>query len=186
MFFPLLPTFLHLSWIHGELPFVNGIGGHTPLTITPGPCLSQTNMAVGTSVAVSCEGRLHRCKVCKGVVAQHLRIHKHHSENERIHVWDRKWGIRCMSNKGINAKHHPSCTMGPLPTGPTIIDTWSVCTTALAHPCTVVAHLLNGGVRWRHHIERTRCCCRCIGLWHGADGFRGAPIASRNCCPRFQ
>ena len=85
-----------------------GIGGHTPLTITPGPRLSQTNMAVGTSVAVSREGRLHRCKVCKGLVAQHLRVDKHHSQNERIHVCDRKWGIRCMSNKGINAKHHPS------------------------------------------------------------------------------
>ena len=128
-----------------------GIGRHTPLTITPGPRFSQTNMAVGTSVAVTCDRRLHRCKVCKGVVAQHLRVDKHHSQNERIRVWDRKWGIRCMSDKGINAKDHPSCTMGRLPSHPTIDDTWSVCTTALAHPCTAVAHLLNGGVRWRHH-----------------------------------
>ena len=148
-----------------------GIGGHTPLTIRPGPRLSQTNMAVGTSVAVSCEERLHRCKVCKGVVAEHLRVHKHHSENERIHVWDRKWGIRYMSNKGIDAKHHPSCAMGHLTTRPTIIDTWSLCTTALAHPCTAVAHVLNGGVRWRHHIERIQCCRRCIRRCHGAGGF---------------
>ena len=155
-----------------------GIGSYTQLTITPGPRLSQTNMDVGTSVAVSCEGRLHRCKVCKGVVAQHLRVDKHHSQNERIHVSDRKWGIRCMSNKGINAKHHPSCTMGRLPTRPTIIDTWSVCTMAPAQPCTAVAHLLNRGVRCRHHDKRTRCCWRCIRLCHGADGFRGAPIAS--------
>ena len=89
-----------------------GIGGHTPLTFTRAPRLSQTSMAVGTSVAVSFEGRLHRSKVCKGVVAQHLRVHKHHSENDWIHMWDRKWGIRCMSNKGINAKYHPSCTIG--------------------------------------------------------------------------
>ena len=26
----------------------------------------------------------------------------------------------------------------------------------------------------------------CIGVCHGADGFRGAPIASKNCCPRLQ
>ena len=163
-----------------------GIGGHTPLTITPGPRLSQTKMAVCTSVAVSCEGRWHRCKVCKGVVAQHLGVHKHHSENERIHVWHRQWGMRCMSKKTNNAKHHPSCTMGRLPACPTIIDTWSVCTTALAHSCTAVAHLLNGGVRWRHHIERTRCCWRCIGVCHGTNGFRGPLIAPQNCCPLLQ
>ena len=71
-----------------------GIAGHTPLTITLGPRLWQMNMAVGTSVAVSCEGRLHRCNVCKGVVAQHFRFDKHHGQNEWIHVWDRKCPIK--------------------------------------------------------------------------------------------
>ena len=160
-----------------------GIGGNISLTITPGPRLSQTKMAAGTSVAKSCEGRLHGCKACKCVVAQQLRVHKQHSENEQIHVWDRKWGIRCMSNKRINAKHHPICTMGRLPTRPTIIDTWSVCTTALAHPCTAVAHLLNGGVRWRDRIERTWCCWWSIGVGHGADGFRGAPLPTEIVAP---
>ena len=159
-----------------------GMGGHTPLRFTHGPRLSQTNMAVCASVAVSCEGRLHRCKVCKCKVAQQLRVHKHHSKmNGFMCGTVIRASDACPTNESMR-----NITMGRLPTRPTIIDTWSVCTTALAHPCAAVAHLLNGGVRWHHRIERTRCCWRCIGVCHSANDVPGAPIAGRNCCHRLQ
>ena len=75
-FLPLLPKFPHLSWIHGELPFVNwdwwphSTHNHTRATLV-------ANQHGGWHLhCLSYEGRLHKCKVCKCVVAKQRCVHK--------------------------------------------------------------------------------------------------------------